>query len=140
MAAYEFSVTKSILQVDNDDQVDGNTAYGHIGPDRGTDTFQISGNVTEFTLAGPAMVSVNGEIVDADSVIQASGTTTTTIETTTTETATTTTDTLTTTTTTTATEEPTTTTTTTTEQIRLRPKRLKKRKIPGERKQRSGMV
>jgi hypothetical protein len=60
VAAYEFAVSGNLRQDDRDDHVEGNRAYGHVGPDRGTDTFSYSGDITGFCLAGPATVYRNG--------------------------------------------------------------------------------
>lgn len=65
IGAYEFGVTGSLNQVDNDDQVRGNRAYGHLGPERGTDEFRYTGTVSSFRLAGPASVFHNGSEVRA---------------------------------------------------------------------------
>lgn len=60
VAAYEFTVSGSLRQEDRDDRVDGNRAYGHVGPKRGTDTFSYSGDITGFCLAGPATAYRDG--------------------------------------------------------------------------------
>lgn len=60
VAAYEFAVNGSVSQVDWDDHVMGRQAYGHVGPDRGADEFEITGDVTRFCLAGPATVYLGG--------------------------------------------------------------------------------
>ncbi|WP_135830257.1 hypothetical protein [Halorussus halobius] len=67
VAAYEFAVTGSVEQVDDDDDVAGYRAWGHVGPERGGDTFEFTGEVTRFELAGPASVSLNGSPVTPDS-------------------------------------------------------------------------
>lgn len=71
-AAYEFEVNGSVSQVDWDDQVNGNRAYGHVGPDRGADEFEITGDVTEFSLAGPATVYLDGTAVKPSSGVERS--------------------------------------------------------------------
>lgn len=58
--AYEFTVSGDLRQVDDDDHVDGNRAWGHVGPERGTDTYRYSGELTGILLAGPARVYRNG--------------------------------------------------------------------------------
>ncbi|WP_170977300.1 vWA domain-containing protein [Halorussus salinisoli] len=63
IAVYEFGVTGSLSQVDSGDQVRGNRGYGHVGPKRGTDEFRYTGNVSAFSLAGPATVLHNGSEV-----------------------------------------------------------------------------
>ncbi|WP_135825200.1 hypothetical protein [Halorussus ruber] len=63
IAAYEFAVDSALRQKDNGDTVDGNRAFGHVGPERGADEFAFEGEVTEFALAGPASVSLNGSDV-----------------------------------------------------------------------------
>lgn len=60
VAAYEFTVSGSISQRDGGDHVAGNRAYGHLGPDRGVDTFAYSGELTGLALAGPARAFRNG--------------------------------------------------------------------------------
>jgi hypothetical protein len=67
MAAYQFEVNGSMSQVDWDDHVMGRQAYGHVGPDRGADEFEISGDVTRFCLAGPATVYLDGTEVSPSS-------------------------------------------------------------------------
>lgn len=60
VAAYEFTVSGALRQIDRDDRVTDNRAYGHVGPERGTDTFSFSGELTGFVLAGPATVYRDG--------------------------------------------------------------------------------
>lgn len=60
IAAYEFTVTGSLGQVDDDDRVEGNRAVGHVGPERGTDTFRYSGDLSGVVLAGPASLYLDG--------------------------------------------------------------------------------
>ncbi|WP_132058844.1 hypothetical protein [Halorussus amylolyticus] len=60
VAAYEFTVSGSIRQDDTGDQVSGNRAYGHVGPDRGTDSFSYSGEITGLVLTGPATAYRDG--------------------------------------------------------------------------------
>ena len=60
IAAYEFTVTGSLGQVDDDDRVEGNRAVGHVGPKRGTDTFRYSGDLSGVVLAGPASLYLDG--------------------------------------------------------------------------------
>ncbi|WP_276302315.1 hypothetical protein [Halorussus lipolyticus] len=60
IATYEFDVRGSVRQVDSGDEVWSGSVYGHVGPKRGTDTFDYTGRVTHFRLAGPATVYVNG--------------------------------------------------------------------------------
>ncbi|WP_115865483.1 hypothetical protein [Halorussus litoreus] len=67
VAAYEFAVTGDVSQRDDDDQVGGNWAWGHVGPDRGTDEFEFTGEIGRFALAGPASVFLNGSAVTPDS-------------------------------------------------------------------------
>ena len=66
VAAYTFTVSKSVEQTDNpgENQVSGRSVYGHLGPDRGTDVFEYVGTITEFDLAGPASAYLNGQQVD----------------------------------------------------------------------------
>jgi len=59
IAAYEFTVTGSLGQVDDDDRVEANRAVGHVGPERGTDTFRYSGDLSGVVLAGPASLYLN---------------------------------------------------------------------------------
>ena len=61
--AYEFETTGSVRQLDDGDQVAGTRAYGHVGSERGADEFEITGEVTRFSLAGPASVSLGGQAV-----------------------------------------------------------------------------
>ncbi len=68
VANYEFTVTGTVRQKDSGDNVSGNTASGHVGPDRGTDTFVYTGSITGFSLDGPATVYVDGEEIDPDSL------------------------------------------------------------------------
>jgi hypothetical protein len=67
VAAYEFELNGAVSQVDWDDQVTGRRAYGHVGPDRGADEFEISGDVTRFCLAGPATAYLDGTAMSASS-------------------------------------------------------------------------
>lgn len=73
LAAYKFTVSGDVEQVDSDDEVDGNWAAGHLGPVRGADEFKYSGELTGLTVAGPASVYRNGEWLDRDDVQQTSG-------------------------------------------------------------------
>ncbi|WP_137286288.1 hypothetical protein [Halorussus salinisoli] len=68
VARYEFSVNGSVRQRDSGDDVSGNVVSGHVGPDRGTDTFGYTGEITSFSLSGPASVYRNGERVDPDTL------------------------------------------------------------------------
>jgi len=63
--AYEFEASGSVRQLDGGDQVAGDRAYGHVGPERGADAFELRGTVTRFALAGPASVTLDGEPVTA---------------------------------------------------------------------------
>jgi hypothetical protein len=72
IAAYEFEVNGSVSQVDWDDQVNGNRAYGHVGPKRGADEFDVTGDVTRFALAGPATVYLDGAEVKPSSGVERS--------------------------------------------------------------------
>lgn len=67
IAAYEFEVTGSLAQRDSGDEVTDRRAYGHVGPTRGADEFEFSGDVLRFDLAGPASVFLNGSKVTASS-------------------------------------------------------------------------
>lgn len=62
-AVYEFDVSGSVAQVDDDDHVTGNHVYGHVGPKRGTDVFEFTGEITRFDVAGPATVYLDGSEV-----------------------------------------------------------------------------
>ena len=60
-AAYEFEVTGSVRQRDGGDRVTSDRAAGHVGPGRGADEFEFSGDVTEFALVGPATAALDGD-------------------------------------------------------------------------------
>jgi hypothetical protein len=47
--------------------VTGRYAEGHVGPDRGADEFAFTGEVSQFALAGPASVFLNGDAIVAGS-------------------------------------------------------------------------
>jgi len=64
-AAYEFEASGSVRQLGSGDRVAGDRAYGHVGPERGTDTFEVAGTLTRFAIAGPASVSLDGAAVIA---------------------------------------------------------------------------
>lgn len=66
-AAYEFEATGEVAQLDSGDRVAGDRAAGHVGPERGADEFEATGDLTRFALAGPATVSVDGRAVTAES-------------------------------------------------------------------------
>lgn len=68
VANYEFTVSGSVRQQDSGDQVNGNRVSGHVGPQRGRDTFVYTGGVTSFRLSGPATVYRNGQQVDPDAL------------------------------------------------------------------------
>lgn len=66
----EFTVTVSgeieptdDFEDEGSDSIDGNTATGLVGPESGTDTVRYSGEITDFSLDGPALVYRNGERV-----------------------------------------------------------------------------
>ncbi|WP_135853995.1 hypothetical protein [Halorussus salinus] len=68
VAAYEFAAEESVRQLDSGDTVDGTRAVGHVGPEGGTDEFEVTGAITAFALAGPATVYWNGtEVSSGDS-------------------------------------------------------------------------
>lgn len=66
-AAYEFTVSGDLQQEDSGDRVGGSRAAGNVGPERGTDTFRYSGDITGLVLAGPATLSRDGERVEPSS-------------------------------------------------------------------------
>lgn len=72
-AAYEFTVSGDLRQVDSGDRVDGRRGAGNVGPKRGTDTFEYSGRVTGLVLAGPATLSRDGTRVDPASFPRPAG-------------------------------------------------------------------
>lgn len=59
---YEFTVSGDLRQRDSDDRVEGDTAVGHVGHLRGTDTFEYTGEVTDFHFVGPGKVVHNGTV------------------------------------------------------------------------------
>jgi hypothetical protein len=69
LAAYEVTVDGTIEATDSfeaggRDAIDGSTASGEVGPDGGSDRLQYTGEVTAFSLDGPAVVLADGEPVD----------------------------------------------------------------------------
>lgn len=72
-AAYEFTVSGDIRQVDGGDRASGGRAAGTVGPERGVDTFAYSGEITGLVLAGPATLSRNGLAVDSSSLPRLAG-------------------------------------------------------------------
>lgn len=72
-AAYEFTVTGDLEQSDSGDRVDGIRATGHVGPKRGADEFEFSGNVLGMTVAGPATAYRNGNRIKSDDHVPPSG-------------------------------------------------------------------
>jgi hypothetical protein len=67
VAEYEFTVSGDLTkgaEAESSDTVDGSTASGRVGPDRGVDDFEFTGEITGFLLDGPATVYVDGEVVD----------------------------------------------------------------------------
>lgn len=66
VAVYEFTTSGTVSKTSSstEDTVRENYAYGHLGPKRGTDTFNYSGSITGFKLAGPATVTRNGSAID----------------------------------------------------------------------------
>lgn len=72
-AAYEFTVSGDLRQVDSGDRVSGPHASGNVGPERGTDTFRYSGDITGLVLAGPATLFRDGTQVEASSFPRPAG-------------------------------------------------------------------
>jgi hypothetical protein len=66
LALYEFTVSDSVQKNDDayEDTVEGSTASGSVGPDRGIDSFDYTGEITAFSLDGPATVYRNGQEVN----------------------------------------------------------------------------
>jgi hypothetical protein len=69
VAAYDIDVSGNLTKGEEaePDEVYENRATGHLGPKRGTDTFNYTGEITGVSFAGPASMYVNGEQVDPDS-------------------------------------------------------------------------
>ena len=67
IAAYELAVDGELRATgDVEESVGSNRVEGHLGPDRGRDTFEFEGDVYDFRLAGPAVVSLNGTRIESD--------------------------------------------------------------------------
>jgi len=65
---YEFSVSGSLRGgafVNSGDEIDGSTAIGQAGGS-GTDNYFFTGEITDWSLDGPAEVFIDGEQVDED--------------------------------------------------------------------------
>lgn len=71
VATYEFTVSEAVERNPDamEDTVEGATASGRVGPDSGIDSFQYAGEITEFSLDGPATVYRNGTEVDPSSLV-----------------------------------------------------------------------
>jgi hypothetical protein len=72
-ARYEFTVSGELEQtaagdatIGREDTVEGHTASGGVWD--GIDAYRFDGEITDFTLDGSAAVSLNGEVVDPDTV------------------------------------------------------------------------
>ncbi|MFD1514280.1 hypothetical protein [Halomarina rubra] len=72
-AHYELTVSGSLEQttannatIDSNDDVSGSTADGTVAG--GTDSFEFTGEVTTFSLKGPAVVTIDGDQVDVDTL------------------------------------------------------------------------
>ncbi|WP_276302141.1 hypothetical protein [Halorussus lipolyticus] len=70
---YEFTVSGDLKQRDSGDTVSGPHAVGNVGPERGTDTFDYSGEITGLVLAGPATLYRNGTTVSSSSFPRPAG-------------------------------------------------------------------
>ncbi|UPV76527.1 hypothetical protein M0R89_18515 (plasmid) [Halorussus limi] len=68
VAVYEFTVSGSLSKTENSrtDTVDGTRGYGWVGPERGTDTFEYTGELTALSLNGPASIARDGEDIADD--------------------------------------------------------------------------
>lgn len=66
LATYEFTASDGVQKNDDayEDTVEGSTASGSVGPKRGIDSFDYSGEITAFSLDGPATVYQNGQEVN----------------------------------------------------------------------------
>lgn len=66
LATYEFTVSESVRKNEDayEDTVEGSTASGSVGPKRGVDSFDYTGEITAFSLDGPATVYRNGQEVN----------------------------------------------------------------------------
>ncbi|WP_276301469.1 hypothetical protein [Halorussus lipolyticus] len=66
LAPYEFTVSGEVQKNEDsyEDTVEGATASGSVGPERGVDSFDYTGEITAFSLDGPATVYRNGQEVN----------------------------------------------------------------------------
>ena len=66
VAAYEFIVSDDLSPGSSDEasEVNGRRGHGHVGPDRGVDTFEFTGSIESFAIVGPATVHVDGSQVN----------------------------------------------------------------------------
>ncbi|WP_416841654.1 hypothetical protein [Haloferax sp. DFSO52] len=64
LSSYEFTVSGSVEQTDDpgEDNVSGSTVSGAVGG--GLDSFDFTGEITSFSIDGPATVSLDGQEVD----------------------------------------------------------------------------
>lgn len=70
-ATFRVTVTGTIDPTDDfeesgRDSISGNTAIGRIGPKRGTDAIRYTGEITDFSLSGPAVIYKDGYRVPAE--------------------------------------------------------------------------
>jgi hypothetical protein len=64
-ADYRVTVDGSLTPNDDfEDSIEGATASGRVGPKSGTDSVTFTGAILSFSLEGPAVVRLDGEIVD----------------------------------------------------------------------------
>ncbi|QIB73076.1 pre-peptidase [Halogeometricum borinquense] len=64
-ANYQFSVDGTLTPRDDfEDTINNTAASGRVGPTAGTDSVEFTGNVTSFSLDGPAVVTLDGEKTD----------------------------------------------------------------------------
>jgi len=68
VATYEVTVSDAIEGRDTfEDTIEGTTASGSVGPNRGIDGYDYAGEITDLTVDGPATVYRNGSEIDPDS-------------------------------------------------------------------------
>ena len=70
VAQYEFTVSGDLTPNDDfEDDINGATASGRVGPESGTDSVTFTGELTAISLDGPAVVLLNGNEIDPETYL-----------------------------------------------------------------------